>query len=55
VKVLTAEDALIIAGMAEEILTENGYEAGGIARTVADAVAPGRRHKPDRAVLDLVS
>jgi DNA-binding response OmpR family regulator len=52
-KVLIAEDDLMIADMAEEILVANGYEVCGIARTVAEAVALGQRHKPDLAVIDL--
>jgi CheY-like chemotaxis protein len=52
-KVLIAEDDLMIADMAEEILVEGGYEVCGIARTVAEGVALGRRHKPDLAVIDM--
>lgn len=52
-KVLIAEDDLLIADMAEEILTDNGYEVCGIARTVADAVALGRLHRPELALIDL--
>jgi DNA-binding response OmpR family regulator len=52
-KVLIAEDDLMIADMAEELLVERGYEVCGIARTVAEAVALGRRHKPDLALLDM--
>ena len=52
-KVLIAEDDLMIADMAEEMLVECGYEVCGIARTVAEAVALGRLHKPDLAVIDL--
>ena len=52
-KVLIAEDDLMIADMAEEFLVEFGYEVCGIARTVAEAVALGRRHRPDFAVIDL--
>jgi DNA-binding response OmpR family regulator len=52
-KVLIAEDELMIADMAEEILVKYGYEVCGIARTVAEAVALGRRYKPDLAVIDL--
>jgi DNA-binding response OmpR family regulator len=52
-KVLIAEDDLMIADMVEEILVAHGYEVCGIARTVADAVALGRRHKPDLAIIDL--
>ena len=52
-KVLIAEDDLMIADMAEEILLEHGYEVCGIARTVAEAVTLSRHHKPDLAVIDL--
>jgi DNA-binding response OmpR family regulator len=53
VKVLIAEDDLMIADMAEEMLVERGYEVCGIARTVTEAVELGRRHKPDLAIIDL--
>jgi CheY-like chemotaxis protein len=52
-KVLIAEDDLMIADMAEEILVDAGYEVCGIARTVAEAVALAHQHKPDLALLDL--
>jgi DNA-binding response OmpR family regulator len=52
-KVLIAEDDLMIADLAEEILVEAGYQVCGIARTVPEAVALARQHKPDLAVLDL--
>jgi DNA-binding response OmpR family regulator len=51
--VLIAEDDLTIADMIEEVLVGDGYEVCGIARTVAEAVVIGLRHKPDLAVLDL--
>lgn len=53
VKVLIAEDDLLIADMTEESLTQHGYEVCGIARTVDDAVALAHRHKPDLILLDL--
>jgi DNA-binding response OmpR family regulator len=53
VKVLIAEDDLMIADATEEILVRCGYEVCGIARTVVDAVALARDHKPDLAVIDL--
>ena len=53
VKVLIAEDDLMIADAAEEVLVRSGYEVCGIARTVAKAVALGRAHKPDLAIIDL--
>jgi CheY-like chemotaxis protein len=52
-KVMIAEDDLMIADMAEEMLVGHGYEVCGIARTVDEAVALARLHKPDLAVLDL--
>ena len=51
-RVLIAEDDLMIADLAEEILIDAGYEVCGIARTVAEAVALAHKHKPDLAVLD---
>lgn len=52
-KVLIAEDELMIADVIEETLVENGYEVCGIAATVDEAVALGEKHKPDLAVLDV--
>lgn len=52
-KVLIAEDDVMMADLLEEVLTQHGYEVVGIARTVAEAVALGLRHKPDLAVLDI--
>ena len=52
-KVLIAEDDLMIADMAEEMLVGAGYKVCGIARTVAKAVELARHHKPDLAVIDL--
>jgi DNA-binding response OmpR family regulator len=53
VKVLIAEDELMIADTIEEALVENGYEVCGIARSVDEAVALARDHRPDLAVIDL--
>ena len=52
-KVLIAEDELIIADMLEETLVASGYEVCGIARTVDEAVELGNLHKPALAVLDV--
>jgi DNA-binding response OmpR family regulator len=52
-KVLIAEDELMIADLLEEMLIEIGYEVCGIARTVDEAVALADLHKPDLAVLDI--
>jgi len=52
-KVMIVEDDLMLADFAEEILVQHGYEVGGIARTVADAVALARHCRPDLVMLDL--
>jgi DNA-binding response OmpR family regulator len=52
-KVMIAEDDLIIADMIEEALTSADYEVCGIARTVTEAVALGRVHCPDLAIIDM--
>jgi DNA-binding response OmpR family regulator len=52
-KVLIAEDELMIADLIEETLVADGYEVCGIARTVDEAVALGETHRPDLAVLDV--
>ena len=52
-KVLIAEDELLIADVIEETLIESGYEVCGIARTVDEAVALGEMHRIDLAVLDV--
>ena len=52
-RVLIAEDQLIIADLLEIVLTASGYEVCGIARTVDEAVALGELHQPDLAVLDV--
>ena len=52
-KVLIAEDDLMIADMIEDALVDHGYEVCGIAPTVAEAVALARREKPDLAIIDL--
>jgi DNA-binding response OmpR family regulator len=52
-KVMIAEDDMMIADAAEHILVQHGYDVCGSARTVADAVALIRMHKPDLAVIDM--
>jgi DNA-binding response OmpR family regulator len=52
-KVLIAEDELLIADVLEEELIASGYEVCGIARTVDQAVALVELHQPDLAVLDV--
>lgn len=52
-KVLIAEDDLMIADMVEMLLVDAGYEVCGIARTVAEAVELTQHQKPDLAVIDV--
>lgn len=52
-KVLIAEDDLMIADMAEELLIGHGYEVCGIVRTVADAVSMALFHRPDLMIIDM--
>lgn len=52
-KVMIAEDNRRMADLIEEALVGHGYEVCGISRTVAEAVALARLHKPDLAILDL--
>jgi DNA-binding response OmpR family regulator len=52
-KVMIAEDDLMIADMIEESLIDAGYESCGIARTVTEGVALGRLHHPDLAIVDM--
>jgi len=51
-RVLIAEDDLMIAGLLEDLLIASGYEVAGCAATVDEAVLLGELHKPDLAVLD---
>ena len=50
---MIAEDDLMMADMLSDVLTANGYEVCGIARTVDKAVEIGEHHRPDLAVVDL--
>jgi DNA-binding response OmpR family regulator len=52
-KVLIAEDDLMIADMIEESVISNSYEVSGIASTVREAVALGRERRPDLAIIDM--
>jgi len=51
-KVLIAEDNVMLADILEDSLVLGGYEVCGIAYTVDEAVALADLHKPDLAVLD---
>ena len=51
-KVLIAEDNVLLADMLEAVLVAEGYEVVGLARTVQQAVELADRHAPDLAVLD---
>jgi two-component system, response regulator PdtaR len=51
--VLIVEDDLLISDLIEDVLVGAGYEVSGVARTAAEAIALGLRHKPDLAVIDV--
>jgi two-component system, response regulator PdtaR len=52
-KVMIAEDNLIIADLLLEIIVKAGYHACGVARTVSEAIELGLSQKPHVAILDL--
>jgi DNA-binding response OmpR family regulator len=52
-KVLIAEDDLMIADLIEDCLIQAGYEMCGIARTVTEGVALAKLHHPDLAIIDM--
>jgi DNA-binding response OmpR family regulator len=53
IKVLVAEDNVLVADLIEDAIADAGYDVCGIARTVPEAVELDRRHRPDLAVIDL--
>jgi DNA-binding response OmpR family regulator len=52
-KVLIAEDDLMIADLIEDCLIAAGYETCGIARTVTEGIALAWLHRPDLAIIDM--
>lgn len=52
-RILIAEDDLMIADMTEHLLAENGYDVCGIARTVPAALELAETCHPDLALLDM--
>ena len=46
-RVLTAEDPLLIADLLEETVVASSYEVWAIARTVDQGVPLGKMHQPD--------
>jgi CheY-like chemotaxis protein len=52
-KVLIAEDDLMIADLIEDALSSAGYLVCGIAATVGEAVALAQFERPDLAVIDM--
>jgi len=51
-KVLVAEDNVMLADILEDSLISGGYDVCGVAHTVDQAVALADLHQPDIAVLD---
>jgi CheY-like chemotaxis protein len=52
-KVLIAEDELMIADMTADFLVESGYEVCGVARTVSKALELAAACDPDLALIDM--
>jgi DNA-binding response OmpR family regulator len=52
-KILLAEDDVMIADCLADALLHEGHSVCGIAATVAEAVKLARLHRPDIAILDL--
>lgn len=52
-KILVADDDVMIADCSAEALADEGHVVCGIAATVAEALALARLHQPDVAVLDM--
>jgi DNA-binding response OmpR family regulator len=53
VKVIVAEDDLLIADLLEDVLIRAGFEVCGMAATVAGGVALCDLHHPDLAIIDM--
>jgi ActR/RegA family two-component response regulator len=52
-KILIAEDDVLVADMLERTIHKAGYKVCGTARTVSQAVALGELHRPDLAIFDV--
>jgi DNA-binding response OmpR family regulator len=52
-KILIAEDDLMIADTITKAVVKAGYEVCGVARTVSEGVALGRDHRPDLVIIDI--
>lgn len=52
IKVLIAEDSVILADILELFLESDGYEVCGVASTVEEAVALADLHRPDLGIFD---
>lgn len=51
-KVLVAEDNILLADVIEDFLVSGGYYVCGVANTIEEAVALADRHQPDLGVFD---
>lgn len=54
VKVLIAEDDLLIADMLAETVKDGGFELCGVASTEQEALIMAERYRPDLAVVDIM-
>ena len=53
VKVVIAEDDLLIADLLEDVLVGAGFEVCGMAATVGEGIDLCNQHHPDLAVIDM--
>ncbi len=51
-KILIAEDNIMLGDLFEDYLTVVGYDVVGVARTIEEAVALAVLHEPDVAIVD---
>lgn len=52
-RILIIEDEEMLAELLEEAVAEAGFDVCGVARSVKDAVALGRLHRPELAIVDV--
>lgn len=51
-RVLIAEDEVLVSMFLADLVEDAGFEVVGIARTAPDAVALAQQHRPDIALMD---
>ena len=51
-RVLIAEDEVLVSMFLADLVEDAGFEVVGVARTAPDAVALAQQHRPDIALMD---